>query len=506
MCTTYYFRSRRLMYRTILLFLATVLLGGCSRAHQLGMKEEDLQGILDAKLNNPDAALTSNQSIALVNYCAVLGEQNAANAADREVTMVLGNTGVGKSTIVNYLMGCAMKLVKPSEVGLEGRRRVVVVAPTSPRPEVMSIGHGDNSHTFMPKLVLDSDEGGAYCDCPGFGDSRGAEINIANAINIRKVLQQAGGLKALLLVEYSDLTGSRGSSRKVMEAMCLQMFGGIDNLKKHQDAVLLGITKAPLYEDDEPLTRDLVHSLLIQSRTSVTRVLANRFFLFDPLDRGGDNPDFWSRERCRDEIAQLSSISKQDTEALFQTVLTDNDQTKLKLILRERAAALAAALEGDDYQVAGSHWKSLARLRIIGSDEVEMMIREHAGVPLAHFVLRRYSEYKDNALQYKFDAAENQLALLRTLLNNFPNERLECSIEGLEAVLRNSKEKKRLEEESIRNNLLQAEQEAARKALQEADVRLKQEVEKHKKELEERVERERNAMREQSGSGCCTIS
>ena len=65
----------------VLLFWGGILLGGCSRAHQLGM-EDNPQEILNTKLNNPHAELTPNQSISLVNHCAALGEHNAAPAAD----------------------------------------------------------------------------------------------------------------------------------------------------------------------------------------------------------------------------------------------------------------------------------------------------------------------------------------------------------------------------------------------------------------------------------------
>jgi flagellar biosynthesis GTPase FlhF len=61
----------------------------------------DPQEVLVTKLHNPDAALTPNQSISLINYCATLGEQNAVQAADKEIVMVLGNAGAGKSTTVN---------------------------------------------------------------------------------------------------------------------------------------------------------------------------------------------------------------------------------------------------------------------------------------------------------------------------------------------------------------------------------------------------------------------
>jgi energy-coupling factor transporter ATP-binding protein EcfA2 len=162
--------------------------------------EDNPEEILERKLNNPQAELTPNQSISLLNHCAQLGAQNAVPAANREAHVVLGNTGSGKSTTINALMGCRMKRVTPAELGLSGSRRVFIVDPESPRAEVMPIGHGGQSRTFMPQIAPDPDKpDNAYCDCPGFSDNRGAEINIANAINTGCVLQHATGVDGCFL-------------------------------------------------------------------------------------------------------------------------------------------------------------------------------------------------------------------------------------------------------------------------------------------------------------------
>ena len=78
------------------------------------------QELLDAKLANPNRGLTPDQSITLLNHCTELGEQNAAPAAEKTVSIFAGNTGAGKSTTINALLGCQMKAVKPRELGLSG--------------------------------------------------------------------------------------------------------------------------------------------------------------------------------------------------------------------------------------------------------------------------------------------------------------------------------------------------------------------------------------------------
>ena len=478
--------------RIAMLALTTNLLGGCGQVQQLGI-EGNPQEILDKKLNNPQVKLTANESITLVDHCAKLGERSAATSANKVTCLALGNTGVGKSTLLNGVMGCKLKLVKPRELGLDKVKKVVIVDPGSTLHEVMPIGHTNVSQTFMPQIASNPDDNNqAYCDCPGFSDTRGEEINIANAISIRKVLQQARGINAIFLTSYNGLDDDRGSSIQKVEAMCEQMFGGVDNLRRYQNAVLLGITKVPLYyEDDEPMTLNVIRSLLTMTKGPIAEILANRVFLFDPLDRASDNPDFWSLERCRKEIAQLQVIPQQEATALFQTVLTGDDQLKLKYIMRTQANKLATALERDDYETAGQYWQSLARLRVIESDEVEKMVRELAGMPLRNFVLRRIKAYEREALLYNFEEADRQLGLLRTLLGHFPHEKLECDVKDLEAILRNSKEKKRREDESIRKNLEQAKREEAKKAREEAEKEFK------KKAAE---------LIEDYDSGCCTIS
>lgn len=201
--------------------------------------------------------------------------------------------------------------------------------------------------------------------------------------------------------------------------------------------MLLGVTKAPRYEDDEPVTLDIARSSLKEADTEIPKILANRIF-FDPLDRENDNPDFWSLKRCRNEIEQLNSIPQQDANELFKTALTGDDQTKLKHIMRAQAIKLAYALEKDDYETAGKYWQSLARIKIIGNDEVEQMIVELIGMPLKNFVLRRIRAYEKEALLYNFEKEEHQLGLLRILLSHFPHEQLEYGVNYLQAVLRNS--------------------------------------------------------------------
>ncbi|MCU0317893.1 MAG: hypothetical protein MUC61_00940 [Amoebophilaceae bacterium] len=337
-----------------------------------------------------------------------------------------------------------MRAVRPRELGLPGMKRVVVVAPKSPREEVMPIGHSGQSQTFLPQVVQTTDEpNSAYCDCPGFYDTRGAEINIANAINIRKILQQATGVKAVFLAEYDELTADRGRYIQDLETMCRAMFGGVDNLRNYQNSVLIGITKAPLYEEDELLTTNAVRGqLLMGVNSDVATILADRIFLFDPLDRAIDNPDFWPIERFRTEIAQLEYIPQQQAVHLFQTTLTDSDKVHLLTTIRQLHAQIASAITQGDVTALGQHWQLLQRLRIIEHPEVHELIEGQVLPDINIAILQKANAVRSSANVLDFEDARRQLSELISIIGHLPGVPLACDINAIQKHIHDCKANK----------------------------------------------------------------
>ena len=135
------------------------------------------------KQENPLLPLSAEESIQLLNMYIAEGVVNARKLSGREAIVVMGNTGAGKSTFLNYLMGCEMTTQDPEELGLVGLDdEVVVVLPRSAGgslDEIMPIGHEKKSKTFLPHIEEDPRQEApyAYCDCPGFLDNRWPEVN-----------------------------------------------------------------------------------------------------------------------------------------------------------------------------------------------------------------------------------------------------------------------------------------------------------------------------------------
>jgi hypothetical protein len=457
------------------------------------------QELLQAKLDNPDLDLNTTQSISLIEHCAQLGEQSAVSATEKDAIAILGETGTGKSTAINSWTGCQMVLRTPEELEIQGGSDgVIVVSPDSALPEATSIGHGAVSHTFMPQVIQDPNrDTRVYLDCPGFSDNRGSEINIANAINTRRVLQQALGVKAVFLADYSNFIGRRGVGIQFLENVCGQLFGGINNLRNHQDSVLLGINRAP-----RDTRLQSVRTRCANMRSPIMQILANRTFLYDPLDQGGE--DFWARGQFLAAIERMPCIPQEVASDMFQTALDNGDRVALQRIVEHQVGELERTLEEDDYPAASRCWNLLKQLRVIGHGETAESMERQVIPHMRAYATERTATFNDCAAQHNFTEAERLLASLRVLNEHFPEETL-LNLDNLNATLNTAQAQHtaqlEAEEEARRagEEARRAEEEA-RRAEEEAR-RAEEEVRRAEEETRRAEEETRKAEEEARRAG-----
>jgi len=124
------------------------------------------------------------------------------NASEgRDIVAFLGNTGAGKSTLVNILAGIRVKASGPD---------YVLADPTDRR--AMAIGEGGDSKTVYPQYV--DVEGTRYFDLPGFNDTDGSDQNLVNAAFIHQILTKARTIRPVFVVGEDEFTSQRGESIK----------------------------------------------------------------------------------------------------------------------------------------------------------------------------------------------------------------------------------------------------------------------------------------------------
>lgn len=183
--------------------------------------------------------VNNHQMIALINEAMPKIEP----AESEDIILVTGNTGAGKSTLINYLLGCEME-----EEKIKGRRGSRAV-PKDPKKEFAKIGHGKESETFYP-AVYKRNDGFVFCDCPGFQDTRIKDIEILTYINMQLTVEAAKGIRSMVVViDIDSFTSGRGNEiRKLVEILGTLLKKPGQHLS---DSILFAITKA-----DDDITID----------------------------------------------------------------------------------------------------------------------------------------------------------------------------------------------------------------------------------------------------------
>jgi energy-coupling factor transporter ATP-binding protein EcfA2 len=450
---------------------------------RLDTKNWSPRELLDAKLKNPKFELNSLQSISLIQFCSESGRQNLGVREAKEVVFVLGNTGSGKSTFLNYIMGCTMAESMPEPV--------VVVSPESKRSEIIPIGHGMISKTFLPTFCTDQDETWRqYCDCPGFGDSRGSEVNIANAVNIKKALNESPATKVILLISYHELKAARGAALFAAQHMLIQLFGGSENLERYEKSVLVCVTQAP-----KNMGIQQFREMFLKSGGDPESIVAKNMFLYDPLNRGDEESGFWSRSRILVELSKLRRISKSEAKTLFQTVLNDNDHKQLKLITREQASAIGLELDKKDFEEAKKIWDSLTPLNVVGNDEVEKLLEEVVGRTISHRVTKYIQNFKKKLDANQVDEARCSLDDIKQISTFFPKTVIDCQTDNLDLMMKLADDKYEVQQKI---HSLMAENES----IKAQNKNISEELNKMKNEFEKKITK---LEMQQQQSNRCTI-
>ncbi|CAF1084596.1 unnamed protein product [Adineta steineri] len=172
-----------------------------------------------------------------------------------------GTTGAGKSTTIQFLSGAKMKEV-PVEIspGIY-LQHVTAVGPIK-NPDLKNVVSSPLQKsetryiapvTVQLKDVLGPHESGVitFCDAPGFGDTAGPEVDIANSIGVIEALKGTQSVKLLALSSYKSL-GDRGQGIQKLAHILISMVHGIED---KLGAIYYGFTKYPEKTD--------IHALLL---------------------------------------------------------------------------------------------------------------------------------------------------------------------------------------------------------------------------------------------------
>jgi hypothetical protein len=159
---------------------------------------------------------------------------------DQDITVLLGITGDGKSTIGNAFGGKKMRFSVDGDLeladGVKGFRVMV----------------GGNSITSHPESLM-ANELGILFDLPGFEDTEGAVTDLVNAALMKQLLESARSVKVVLTISEGSIeSGGRAKALKSIMRY-IQMF----DKRFLEESVMLLINKATQKAPDKWLRKYL---------------------------------------------------------------------------------------------------------------------------------------------------------------------------------------------------------------------------------------------------------
>jgi energy-coupling factor transporter ATP-binding protein EcfA2 len=217
---------------------------------------------------------------------------------NKDIIVFLGDTGAGKSTLINLLAGIPLKT--------DTRGNVVTRESDS---SGMRIGSGGHSVTKHPQYIA-VDGVGILCDLPGFEDTDGALDDVINASLIRSILLNARSVKAVFVASGSEIDAVRGAAFKRL----MQSINMFSNKEVPNSSSLLVVNKL----DREQTTHDQVVPILgeiISTQDSRAQGILSRLIQLNklvvvPKSRYGDKEDFLAaaKQDFQSKLGGISSI------------------------------------------------------------------------------------------------------------------------------------------------------------------------------------------------------
>jgi len=171
---------------------------------------------------------------------------------NKDIVLFIGTTGSGKSTTLLYLTG--RKMVQKT-VFIEGSP-IETIDSEIPLAGIKS-SHKMKSETRylhlvdidLRKVLKDDleEERMFLCDSPGFGDSRSAEIDIANGVGVVDAIRQAKSVKIVVLLSINSF-GDKGEG---LRQTCHILLGLIPDIEERLDSFLFMFTKIKDIKDSK---------------------------------------------------------------------------------------------------------------------------------------------------------------------------------------------------------------------------------------------------------------
>ncbi|CAF5166881.1 unnamed protein product, partial [Rotaria sp. Silwood1] len=127
---------------------------------------------------------------------------------DKNIILFLGETGSGKSTTIHFLAGSQMQ-----PVIVNGLNHITPVNIRNPDLRKVTTSPFARSETrYITTVTVNFKHVGGFtdgdiilCDTPGFEDTNGPEVDIANGIGVVRAVKGCKSVKPVVLISYKSI-------------------------------------------------------------------------------------------------------------------------------------------------------------------------------------------------------------------------------------------------------------------------------------------------------------
>ena len=339
-----------------------------------------------------------------------IGNNKALEAKNRDIVIVIGKTGSGKSTFLNYVNGCTLNIDKYS--------KKIIVDSNSPVKEIFPIGHENNSKTLTPELVYNKLDDILYVDFPGFNDNRGFEINISNSITLKNLIVNSKSVKVIIVCEAITINTERGKGINELFKYLISMFNGTKNIVENKKSILFLITNhSKLINDFEYDFEDIIKETFKNYEDLIS--LKDSILFYDPKDSKKEL-------KCRKEIISIiKSMTAIKNTTIFNLILNENDieslNNKADIALRviKKCIEYDFLIDNldliDNFKNIGSILKGLNYLLCVDNDYIENIYKY-----ISTLVIEKIDLLKQQLIKaYNQDYDEINEFKLNQLLDNY---------------------------------------------------------------------------------------